>query len=77
LVTSGLRVKAQDGFKFVAVENHVKQHISLPSFNYLDEAEDWVAKQEGIVEQAGYYTYAIYEVKITGKGQQIETARDY
>jgi len=47
----------------VAVENHVKQHISLPSFNYLDEAEDWVKKQECIVEQAGYYTYAIYEVR--------------
>jgi hypothetical protein len=59
------------------VENHVKQHISLPSFNFLDEAEDWVTKQERTVEQAGYYTYAIYEVKITGKGQQREPARDY
>ena len=48
----------------MAVENHVKQHISLPSFSYLDEAEDWVTKQECIVEQAGYYTYAIYEVRI-------------
>lgn len=47
----------------MAVENHIKQHISLPSFNYLDEAEDWVKKQECIVEQAGYYTYTIYEVR--------------
>ena len=56
----------------MAVEDHVKQHISLPSFSYLDEAEDWIAKQECLVEQAGYYTYAICEVKIIRKRQQIE-----
>ena len=59
------------------MENHVKQHISIPFFKYLDEAEDWVTKQECIVEQVGYYTYAIYEVKTAGKGQQRESVRYY
>ena len=60
----------------MAVEDHVKQHISLPSFSYLDEAEGWVTKQECIAEQAGYYTYTIYEVRIVDTTQRERAKND-
>lgn len=68
-------MRARSGFKFVAVESHVKQHISLPTFDYLDEAENWVKKKECIIEEAGYYTYEIYEVRIVKRKRNNDESR--